>query len=38
MKPKFSSTQMFYENLKSEKKSHENSLVKVKQKEYHFFN
>ena len=32
-KPKFSSTQMFYENLKSEKKSHENSFSKGKAKE-----
>lgn len=32
-KPKFSSTQMFYENLKSKKKSHENSFSKGKAKE-----
>lgn len=32
-KPKFSSTQMFYENLKSIKKSHENSFSKGKAKE-----
>lgn len=32
-KPKFSSTQMFYENLKSNKISHENSFSKGKAKE-----